>query len=363
MIRKLLLAVFLVGAAYLLFWPVPVNPVAWQSPPNSGYTGPFTANDRLKGMELLPIAPHHGPEDIALDAQGRLYAATGEGDILRLDSDGTNPTIWAHTGGRPLGIDFDAAGNLIVADAYLGLLSIAPDASVTVLTTEADGIPILYADDVDVAPDGIIYFSDASVRFPAQTNGGTLAASLLDLTEHSGTGRLLAYDPTTGETSLVLGGLQFANGVAVDPGGQYVLVNETGAYRVTRYWLRGDDAGTHDVLIDNLPAFPDNISMGLNGRIWVALVSPRSKALDDYAGQPFLRKIIQRLPEQYRPAATIYGHIIAIDADGNVLEDLQDPTPALPVNTAITETEDYLYIASLLAPNIGRISKKSVGID
>ncbi len=361
--RKLIVGILLLGAAYLLFWPVPVEPVAWQSPPNPGYTGPFTTNDRLKGMDLLSISPHHGPEDVALDAQGRIYAATGEGDILRLDADGTNPTIWASTGGRPLGIDFDAASNLIVADAYLGLLSISPDGIVSVLTNEADGIPILYADDVDVAPDGIIYFSDASVRFPAQANGGTLAASLLDLTEHSGTGRLLAYDPATQETSLVLDGLQFANGVAVDPDGQYVLVNETGAYRVTRYWLKGENSGTHDVLIDNLPAFPDNISMGLNGRIWVALVSPRSKALDDYSGQPFLRKIIQRLPEQYRPSAAIYGHIIAIDANGNVLEDLQDPNPALPVNTAITETKDYLYIASLLAPNIGRISKKSVGID
>lgn len=49
--------------------------VAWIAPPNPGYTGPFTANERFKGIETLPIAGNHGPEDVALDAEGRFYAA------------------------------------------------------------------------------------------------------------------------------------------------------------------------------------------------------------------------------------------------------------------------------------------------
>ena len=147
-------------------------------------------NERLKGIETLLIAGNHGPEDIALDAQGRIYAATHEGRIVRLNADGTNPENWVDTGGRPLGIDFDGKGNLIVADALRGLLSITPDGTISELATTADGVPIRFADDVDVAADGKIYFSDASTKFGAKESGGTYEASLLDINEHGGHGRL-----------------------------------------------------------------------------------------------------------------------------------------------------------------------------
>ena len=142
MLRKILYSLgVVVGAAvlYLAAWPVPVDPAAWEAPPNPGYSGPFATNERLKGLETFAIGDNTGPEDIAFDADGRIYAPTHQGRIVRLEADGSNPENWANTGGRPLGIDFDGAGNLIVADAYRGLLSIAPDASITVLATEADG--------------------------------------------------------------------------------------------------------------------------------------------------------------------------------------------------------------------------------
>ncbi len=347
---------------YFLAWPVPVDPVAWEAPPNPGYTGPFAQNDRLKALETFPIGDNTGPEDIAVDEQGRIYAATHEGRIVRLNPDGSNPENWVETGGRPLGIDFDANGNLIVADAYRGLLSISPDGQITVLATEADGIPIRYADDVDVAADGKIYFSDASTKFGAKEWGGTYEASLLDLMEHGGHGRLLVYDPATGETRTLLDGLNFANGVAMSHDQASVLVNETGTYRVLRYWLSGPKAGTAEPVIEALPAFPDNISTGLDGRYWVALVSPRNPLLDDLSDNPFLRKVLQRMPAFLRPKAVPYSHIIAIDDSGNVVMDLQDPEGAYPINTSVTETEDYLYIGSLVAPVLARLDKAKVGL-
>jgi len=53
--------------------------VAWTAPPNPGYTGPFEPNDRLKGIESLPVGDNHGPEAVAVDAEGRIYASTHEG--------------------------------------------------------------------------------------------------------------------------------------------------------------------------------------------------------------------------------------------------------------------------------------------
>jgi sugar lactone lactonase YvrE len=365
MIKKILWSVIVLIALIVLYfvvWPVPVEPVAWEAPPNPGYTGAFAVNERLKGLETLPIAGSHGPEDIAIDAQGRIYAATHEGHIVRLDADGSNAETWVNTKGRPLGIDFDTIGNLIVADAFRGLLSISPDGTITELATEADGIPIRYADDVDVAADGKIYFSDASTKFGAKECGGTYEASLLDINEHGGHGRLLVYDPAPKTTRTLLNGLNFANGVAISHDQNAILVNETGSYRVIRFWISGPKKGKSETLIEALPSFPDNISTGMDGRYWVAFVSPRNPLIDKLSGNPLIRKVIQRMPAFLRPKAVPYGHIMAIDDKGSVLADLQDSDGEYPLNTSVTETKDYLYIGSLIAPVMARLSKSKLGL-
>jgi len=261
--KKLLVisvSVLAVVIIYLFTWPVPIEPLAWTPPPNPGYTGPFKSNDRLAGIEKLPLGGCHGPEDVAVGPDGKIYASTHDGYIVRLQNGSAPAEKWVNTNGRPLGIDFDASGNLIVADAYRGLLSISPEGIISELATVADGIPIRFADDVDNAADGKIYFSDASVKFDAKKYGGTMAASLLDLMEHGGHGRLLVYDPDTGKTRTLLKGLNFANGVAVSADQTFILVNETGNYRVLRYWIQGPRKGKAEPLIEALPSFPDNIS-------------------------------------------------------------------------------------------------------
>jgi len=365
MLKKIfwsLLIIVILIVIYFIAWPVPIDPVAWVAPPNPGYTGPFKVNDSLKGIETFPIAGNHGPEDIALDAKGRIYAATHEGNIVRLNPNGSNPENWVNTKGRPLGIDFDRQGNLIVADAFRGLLSITPNGEISELAIAAGGIPIRYADDVDVAADGKIYFSDASTKFGAKESGGTYEGSLLDLMEHGGHGRLIVYDPMTRVAKTLLDGLNFANGVAVSHDQSYVLVNETGGYRVIRFWIAGQKKGQSETLIGSLPSFPDNISTGLDGRYWVAFVSPRNPLIDKLADKPFMRKVIQRMPAFMRPQAVAYGHIIAIDDNGKVVIDLQDPDGGYPINTSVTETKEYLYIGSLVAPVLGRIEKEKIGL-
>lgn len=365
MLRKglfTLLIILLLIVLYFLAWPVPIEPVSWKAPPNPGYTGPFARNDLLKAIEFLKIGTNHGPEDVAVDDQGRIYLSTHEGFIARLQPDGAKAENWVNTNGRPLGIDFDNAGNLIVADAFRGLLSISPEGKIIELATVADGIPIRYADDVDCAADGKIYFSDASMKFGAKESGGTMEGSLLDINEHGGHGRLLVYNPATRQTKTLLSGLNFANGVAVSPDQTYVLINETGSYRVIKYWIAGPNIGKSGPIIENLPGFPDNISTGLEGRFWMALISPRNKLVDNLSEKPFLRKVIQRMPKFIRPRATAYGHIIAIDGNGRVLKDLQDPKTGYPQNTSVTETKEFLYIGSLVSPVMAYLVKSKVGL-
>jgi sugar lactone lactonase YvrE len=356
---KLLLLALALLALYLTLWPVPVDPVTWNAPVDRGYVAPFAVNDRLGIATAIELGDFEGPEDIAVGFDGLLYSGTKDGKIISFNADGSGLKVFADTGGRPLGIEF-AGSYLYVANSFIGLQRIRKDGLVVTLADKFAGNAIAYADDVAVANDGTVYFSDASSRFAANEWSGTYSASLLDILEHGGHGRILKYDPFNNETTMVMDGLNFANGVAISDDQTYLLVIETGSYRVQRYWLQGPLAGTSEVIIDNLPGFPDNINNGLDGRFWIGLVAPRSAILDSYSNSPFMRKLIQRLPAAMRPKAVPSTHLIAIDGDGNVLMNLQDSKGRFPAITGALETGDELFLSSLFGYRIGRVDKEAL---
>ncbi len=209
-VLKLLLVVLIAAAAYLCFWPVPAEPKVWRSAETKGYVGVHAPNRRLTGLKPIALNGDSGPEHVALGPDGLLYATVASGRILRMNPDGSGLSVFADTGGRVLGFDFDVAGNLIAADAMNGLLSIDTTGKVRVLTNSVAGDPIRYADAVAVAADGILYFSDASRRFAPADWGGTFEASVLDILEQSATGRILVYEPATRSTRVLANGLSFA---------------------------------------------------------------------------------------------------------------------------------------------------------
>lgn len=345
---RTLTAVVVLLLAYLSFWPVSIAPEAWNPPSAPPLEGTYAVNDALASVERLGEGVGPKPEDIAIDGQGRIYGGFEDGRIMRWDAAGATPEEFADTGGRPLGLHFDGAGNLIVADSYKGLLRIAPDGGVTSLSTGQGDRPFGFTNDVDIAADGTIYFTDASHKF-GQTK------FIEDLMEHGANGRLLAYHPDTGETKLLLDGLYFANGVAVDPAQQFLLVNETGSYRVRKVWLTGPKEGTDEIIIDNLPGFPDGISTGSGGVFWVALASPRNPLIDRLAGRPFLRSVVMRLPAALRPKPVQYSFVLGIDASGSVLQNLQDPSGTYAPITSVQEHDGMLYFGSIIESAFGRI--------
>jgi len=345
-----------IAILYLLLWPVPVAPVAWDAPINKGLVDPFGPDDRLKYARAIDLGEFHGPEDLTSGHDGRLYATTTGGKVLQIDGYG-NVTEFADVGGRALGIETDSDGSFIVANAYFGLQRISADGSVETLLSEVDGRPLAYADDLAIAANGTVYFSEASTKFGAIQSGGTYEGSLLDIMEHGGHGQVIEYNPETGIARVIVDGLNFANGVAISDDQTFLLISDLGSYRILKHWLQGPGAGTTEVLIDNLPAFADNINNGLNGRFWIGMIAPRSKLLDDLSDKPFLRKVVQRLPTRFRPKAEPYSHVIAINGDGEVLMNLQDPAARFSSLTGVLETRDSLYLTTLFGNELARLDK------
>ncbi len=345
----------LIAAAYLLLWPVAIDPVAWDAPKNQGYVGAYEPNNRLDALNFVALPGHSGPEDAAIASDGTILVAVHGGSILQIDPASKAVRTFAVTGGRPLGVELGRDGRLYVADAYRGLLAIESNGKVAVLADRTvDGSPILYADDLDITDSGTVYFSDASTKFGARAYGGTYEASLLDLMEHGPNGRILRYDPSSGRTETVANGLSFANGVALSEDESFLLIAETGTYSVLKHWLTGDRAGETETIIANLPGFPDNLNRGEDGTYWLGLVSPRSDPVDALSDKPFVRKLVQRLPAALRPKAQRYGFVLRIDGDGTVLETLQGPDGAYALTTGAVESPDgRLVVTSLTEPRIG----------
>ena len=339
-------------AAYLVLWPSSVDPEGPWTPPAAVTWAPNAAVAMAERLDLGEEA--EGPEAIAIDAAGRIYSGLDDGRILRLAADATElepgrPELVADTGGRPLGLAFDAAGRLLVADAELGLLAVAPDGQVEVLVGELDGEAIGLVNSLAVARDGVVYFSVSSTRFGLDDHR-------LDLLEHRGNGQIYAYDPGSRSVALLTDGLYYPNGVALGPDEAFLLVAETGTYRVLRIELTGSERGVARPFSKNLPGFPDGLCFDPRGTVWVALVTPRDKWVDWLLPRPFLRRVLGRLPQGLLPGLRRRSWVLGLDLLGRVTHDLQDDGPdALAPISSVLRRGDYLYLGALQGRVVGRL--------
>jgi sugar lactone lactonase YvrE len=353
--RSLLISFLgLLGAvlAYLLFAPTRVEPVAWQPKPAPATdSGPYARNELLKGIKRIAPGGGKGPEAIAFDAQGRVYTGLEDGRIVRFEADGSGATAVADTGGRPLGVFIHPDGSVIVCDAKKGLLKVGQDGQVTVLAASAQGVPLGLANALAVTADGSkVYFTDTSTKFHFTHVNEEIA-------EHGGHGRFLVYDFATGKERVLLRHLQFANGVALGPDEAFALINETGSYRIRRYWLKGEKAGTSDIFADNLPGFPDNITFNGRDRFWVALYAPRSAIVDWMGPHPFLRKVMARALRYLPAPVKTQAFALAFDPEGKLVANLQydGPDTFFPVTSVREHPNGSLYFGSLGQDSPGRM--------
>jgi ribose transport system permease protein len=350
--RQNLRAKVYVSPAYLA---LPTAPL-----PAAAAASPYAMNDRLRDVEIIGLGEVDGPEDVILDDDDNLYCGVRQGEIVRfLAPDYKRREVYAHVGGRPLGMAFDREGGLVTCIAGMGLYRVDPQRNVHKLTAETNRSPfsiiddsrMRLADDLDIAPDGRIYFSEATIRYGFEE-------WVVDALEGRGNGRVIRHDPATGATRTVLRNLLFANGMCVAHDGKSVLVAETWGCRVSRFWLEGPKAGKTEPVIPDLPGYPDNINRGSRGTYWVALAGTRTPSYDLAMKMPaFRRRMARRVAgdEWLFPNVNV-GCVVHFAEDGRILETLWDLTGANhPAITSTREHRGYLYLGGVTNNRIGRL--------
>lgn len=333
----------------LLALPAPIQSAPWDAPRSPTLDGPLAVNDTLRAAAKLAAGQLVGPNDIAIDAAGRIYAGTTDGKIVRIVPDGALE-VFTETGGRPLGLAFSPAGELFVADGMKGLLRVDTEGNIEVLTHEAEGQPLVLPSDVAVARDGTIYLTDASARHG-------YSDQQFEILEAQPSGRLIHFDPTLRASTVIARDLFFANGVALAPDESYALVSETGRYAITRVWLKGERRNLKEPFAENLPGFPDDLSISPRGTVWLALPRLRSAALDFAHAYPFLKDSYAGLPELLQPRAAPYGLVVELDGTGRPLRSFHDARgERFRDVSAVVEDGGALLLGTTSGTAIGRLT-------
>jgi ribose transport system permease protein len=317
-------------------------------------------NDKLGASQLIGLEEVEGPEDVILDREDHLYTGTRHGTIVKFFApDYKRHEIFARIGGHPLGLSFAANGDLLTCVGGMGVYRVSPSGVVSKVTDETnrswlsiiDDSRLRLPDDLDIAPDGRVFFSEATTRYE-------MSDWATDALEGRGNGRIICFDPKTGTTRTVLRHLIFPNGINICRDGQSLLFAETWACRISRYWFDGPKKGQRTIVMENLPGYPDNINRGSNGSYWVALLGMRTKTYDLAMRNPGMRRrMAKRLPSDEWMFPNINrGCVLQISETGEVLQTLWDKSGINhPSITSTCEHKGWLYLGGVSNNRIGRV--------
>jgi ribose transport system permease protein len=314
---------------------------------------------KLKAAEILAAGQVDGPEDVLLDPQGNLYCGSRDGFLYRIPGPHHDRAeVLVKIGGRPLGLALDREGRIVACVAGMGLVRVTMDGKVELLTDQTerslfsvqDDTTIRMADDLDIAPDGTIYFSDATKRYDIENWG-------LDLLEGRPNGRLLSYDPATRKTRTVCDNLLFPNGVCLTHDGGHLLVASTWDCSILIFDLARLSDGPR-VFLGGLPGYPDNVNRASDGGYWVALAGMRNPVFDEAMRHPDLRR---RMTRRVPPTNWLFGNlniggVLKIDGQGRIVDALWDaPDGPLYMITSMREHQGALYLGGVTNDKIGRL--------
>ncbi|XP_053945808.1 adipocyte plasma membrane-associated protein Hemomucin [Anastrepha ludens] len=371
--------------------------------PAKDLKGALEPNLLLDGGERLLEGRVYGPECL-IARKNEIYTGIHGGEVIKLTADHVTHVVKIGQPceeifeesrcGRPLGLAFDTKGNnLIVSDAYYGIWEVNLNTNQKKLLVspqqELPGKDInrkaKIFNTVAVDQKGDIYWTDSTSDF-----------LLLDLVFSSlanPSGRLFKYDRANNVSTVLLDELFFANGLALSPDEDFIVVAETGAMRLMKYYLKGAKAGQSEVFVEGLPGLPDNLTPDAEG-IWVPLImaadSEHPTAINMFSKFPSIRLFFSRLLNLFElPFRLInnafpnklaqkfihfIGHgesitflaakratIVRVDWNGNIIGSLHGFDKSVGAVSHVLEFNDHLYLGSPFNRFLARVKSPRAG--
>jgi sugar lactone lactonase YvrE len=203
----------------------------------------------------------------------RIFPEDGHTEVVALTGGGPNSCVPSSDGGFVVtqngGIDFwvfdlPAFGNLPPCQPVTpGIQYVSPSGESTYLASHAgDGSPMRGPNDLVVAQDGSVYFTDPG-HYPLPARPA---------------GRVMKLD-RNGDVSLIADGFSYCNGIAIDQDGSLVIVEGQGLMRL-------DADGSRNWVIEQLGTAPgDGFCIDVEGNYYVCCTTDHCLRVIDRDGK------------------------------------------------------------------------------
>ncbi|WP_416440042.1 SMP-30/gluconolactonase/LRE family protein [Leeuwenhoekiella sp. A16] len=197
-------------------------------------------------------------EGPAADAAGNVYFTDQPNNrIHKWNATDGSISVFMEDAGRANGLYFDNDGNLLAAaDNKSELWKIAPDRSVQVLLTNFEGKRLNGPNDLWIAPNGTIYFTDPYYQrdYWERTQKDIEAERVYALTRD-------------GNVRIVAGDLVQPNGIIGTPDGKTLYVADIGAGKTYRYTLDSEGNLTNKQLFTEQGS--DGMTLDSHGNVYL----------------------------------------------------------------------------------------------
>lgn len=196
------------------------------------------------------------PEGVAVHNDGSIWCGTENGDLLRIEPDGSAYALMGSTHGFALGIAFDSVGNCYVCDMKHAAIFRRDAATGQTVQFAASGILVPNFPVVDMARNAL-FVSDSR----GEGNPGP---------------GIFRYDLDTGQGSAwSMEDWEFANGMTLDAAGSGLFVIESFLGRVRRVPILPDgSAGKATVAVGGLDGVLDGLALGPDGTLYISCYEP-----------------------------------------------------------------------------------------
>jgi sugar lactone lactonase YvrE len=358
---KSIFSVISIAIPMLFLKSCAIKPLAWQPQTKPLFEGTTKLNNELTTITKVDLGGWVGAEDIVFDSLGNLYCGVhkalndfSDGKILKINPDG-KIEIFYDAGSWVAGLHFDKQGNLIALSHKQGLISINPEKKVTLLANKDNkGRNFLIPNGLDIDSKQNMYFTNTSSESPYTIKYGRKL--ILEMKPNGG---LYQYNPTTKEVKTLIDGTYFGNGVVVSKDESFLLMVETTKYRILKYWLKGENTGKTEVFMDNLPGFPNGVSIREDGTFWLGFTTKRNDSLDKIHSKPQMKKFVYGLPNWLQPKEDKFGMVMHISENGTILNTFFDSTGIImPEAGSVKEQNGFLYMGGDNLPYIAKYKLK-----